>query len=250
MELRAPVSAPDPAQIRDPRVPSARNMGGSAVLKPTHHFPGDILRAYAIGSASEGTRLSVACHLAFCAGCGEETVTHGAVMDRLLEAAAADPAGVPGAGARDRLLASLPPQAPAARVVRASLPRNLPPLPAPLLRQLELMGKVAWRRLLPGIRAIDLGIETAWRARLLSFRPGIPIPVHDHGGPEHTVVFAGGLDDESGHLGRGDAATMMPGETHQQRSSPGEPCIALVVNEAAPMPLTLVGRVLKGLTRS
>jgi putative transcriptional regulator len=219
------------------------------VLKPTHHFPGDILRAYAIGSASEGARLSVACHLAFCASCGEETVAHGAVMDRLLEAAA-DPAVAPAAGARDRLLASLTAQAPAQPVVRAPLPRNLPPLPAPLLHQLERMGKVTWKRLLPGIRAIDLGIETAWRARLFSFRPGIPIPVHDHGGPEHTVVFAGGLDDESGHLGRGDAATMLPGEAHHQRSSPGEACIALIVNEAAPMPLTLMGRMLKGLTRS
>jgi putative transcriptional regulator len=219
------------------------------VLKPTHHFPGDVLRAYAIGAATEGTRLSVACHLAFCTACGEDTVAHGAVMERLL-AAAADPALAPGVGARDRLLASLPAQPPPAPVVRAKLPRNLPPLPAPLLRQLEGLGSVRWQRLIPGIRAIDLGIASAWRARLFSFRPGIPIPVHDHGGPEHTVVFAGGLDDESGHLGPGDAATMMPGEAHHQRSSPGEPCIALVVNEAAPMPLTLVGRVLKGLTRS
>ncbi|HEY7375371.1 MAG TPA: hypothetical protein VIF57_24650 [Polyangia bacterium] len=55
---------------------------------------------------------------------------------------------------------------------------------------------------------------------------------------------------ESGHLGRGDAATMMPGETHRQRSSAGEPCVALIVSEGAPRPLTLAGRVLKSLTRS
>ena len=43
---------------------------------------------------------------------------------------------------------------------------------------------------------------------------------------------------------------MMPGDTHRQRSSRGEACVALIVSEGAPRPLTLVGRVLKGLTRS
>jgi putative transcriptional regulator len=100
------------------------------------------------------------------------------------------------------------------------------------------------------LRAIDLHIGSAWRARLVRFRPGIPIPLHDHEGPEHTVVFSGGLDDDDGHLGRGDAATMLPGHTHRQRASLGEPCVALIVSEAPPRPLTLVGKVMKRLTNS
>jgi anti-sigma factor ChrR (cupin superfamily) len=118
------------------------------------------------------------------------------------------------------------------------------------LRHLARLQRVAWRRLLPGIRAIDLGLEGVWRGRLVCFMPRVPIPVHDHGGPEHTVVFSGGLDDSHRHLGRGDACTMMPGDVHRQRSSPGEPCVALIINEVAAKPLTLAGRVLKRVTDS
>lgn len=100
------------------------------------------------------------------------------------------------------------------------------------------------------MRAIDLEIPSVWRARLLRFRPGIAIPVHDHVGPEHTVVFSGGLVDGGGHLGRGDAATMLPGDTHRQRTEPGEICVALIISEAPARPLTASGKILKWLTRS
>jgi putative transcriptional regulator len=219
------------------------------VVTPSHHFPADLLRAYAIGSASEGARLAVACHLAFCPACGSDASAHAEMMDALLRAAA-DNDQAPRAQARAALLANLPPQPPAPPRRNPAPPQDLPAIPAPLLRHFEGMDRVVWRRLLPGIRAIELGIGGIWRARVFSFHPGIPIPMHDHGGPEHTVVFAGGLDDAGGHLGRGDAATMMPGQAHRQRSSPGEPCIALIVNESAPRPLTLMGRVLKRLTNS
>jgi putative transcriptional regulator len=224
-------------------------MKRQSVAMPSHHFPADVLRAYAIGSASDGARLAVACHLAFCPSCGGDTGDHARMMDTLLQAAA-DPAHPPGPGVRERLLASLPPQAPPPARPPLALPKDLPPLPAPLMRELTAVQNPAWRRLLPGIRTIDLGIEGAWRARLLSYSPKLTIPLHDHDGPEHTVVFSGGLDDQLGHLGRGDAATMMPGDTHRQRTSPGEPCVALVVSERAARPLTLFGQVLKRLTRS
>jgi len=64
------------------------------------------------------------------------------------------------------------------------------------------------------------------------------------------VVFQGGLKDENVELERGDAATMVGGETHRQRVQPGPPCIALIVNEGPPLPLTLVGQVLRRVTRS
>jgi len=85
--------------------------------------------------------------------------------------------------------------------------------------------------------------------RLLRLRPGLVIPSHDHGGSEHTVVFAGGLDDARVRLGRGDALTMEPGDHHRQIAAPGADCIALVVNEAPPRPLTLGGRILKRIAR-
>jgi putative transcriptional regulator len=86
-------------------------------------------------------------------------------------------------------------------------------------------------------------------ARLLRLRPGLVIPSHDHHGAEHTVVFSGGLDDSNGHLGRGDASTMLPGDRHEQEASAGEDCVALVVHEASPRPLTLRGRLLKTIAR-
>jgi anti-sigma factor ChrR (cupin superfamily) len=58
------------------------------------------------------------------------------------------------------------------------------------------------------------------------------------------VVFAGGLDDPHGRLAPGDALTMEPGDTHRQEAARGRDCVALIVNEAPPCPLTLRGRIL------
>jgi len=258
-----------PASYALTTTPNTNPGPGAADPVPQRHFPDDLLRTYAVGAASEGAGLAVACHLAFCPECRGGAAAHEEILDALLrigqgsdDDGGEDDGGAarPGIGAepahvRERLMSTLaltPPDAVRAAPTRppATLPRDMPPLPPALVHHLQSLGDAGWRRLVPGIRAIDLGIQSAWRARLVCFRPGVPIPLHDHGGPEHTVVFSGGLDDASGHLGRGDAATMMPGDRHRQRSAPGEPCVALIVNEAPARPLTLVGRVLKRLTDS
>jgi putative transcriptional regulator len=228
--------------------------GEVSVSAPLRHLSEDLLRAHAVGAASEGAGLVASCHISLCPVCEAGAAEQEAVLDTLLGAVAVNGAGPPPPALRARLLAdvsSLPPlpPPPAARSSHA-LPADLPPLPAPLTNHLAALDDVAWHTLFPGLRAIDLRIGSAWRARLVCFRPGIPIPLHDHEGPEHTVVFAGGLDDADGHLGRGDAATMLPGHAHSQRASLGEPCVALIVSEAPPRPLTLVGRVMKRITRS
>src|SRR5262249_36645128 len=169
------------------------------VTEPLRHFPDDLLRAHAVGAASEGANLAVACHLAFCHACVKGVAAHESVLDALV---AAGPNDGPAPGLRNKLLAELPPQLPAAPRTSKKLPKDLPELPAPLLRQLRALGTVGWRRLIPGLKAIDLGIDSAWRARLVRFRPGMPIPIHDHDGAEHVVVFSGGLDDETRHPGR------------------------------------------------
>ncbi len=242
---------------RDPiRRASSIILGEVSVSAPLHHLSEDLLRAHAVGAASEGAGLVASCHISLCPVCDETAASHAVVLDTLLGAAAVNDGG-PSPALRARLLAELsllpavPPQAPAppARAPRV-LPADLPPLPAPLTSRLAALDDVAWHTLFPGLRAIDLHIGSAWRARLVCFRPGIPIPLHDHEGPEHTVVFSGGLDDEDGHLGRGDATTMLPGHAHRQRASLGEPCVALIVSEAPPRPLTLVGRVMKRITNS
>jgi putative transcriptional regulator len=222
------------------------------VNEPLRHFSDDLLRSFAVGTATEGANLAVACHLALCPTCRDDAATHESTLDALLHS---QPADAPPPALRERLLAGLPASpaipapAPVARTPRP-LPADMPALPPALVSQLGRLDDPTWRTLIPGIRAIDLGITSAWRARLLWFRPGAVVPIHDHGGPEHTVVFAGGLDDHGGHLGRGDAATMMPGESHRQRISADEPCVALIINEAPARPKTPIGRLLKWLTRS
>lgn len=218
--------------------------------EPSRHFSDDLLRGFAVGTASEGARLAVACHMDFCAACRTETATHEGALDALL----AEPAPATPSDLRARLMAdvqSLPsPAPPPPQTIAATLPADLPQLPPALSKLLLSHGQPTWRTLVPGIRAIDLPIPFAWRARLVRFRPGMTIPLHDHGGPEHTVVFAGGLIDDGGSLHRGDATTMFPGESHRQRTADDEPCVALIVNEVAARPLTTSGRFLKWLTRS
>ncbi|HET6151085.1 MAG TPA: hypothetical protein VFH68_26350 [Polyangia bacterium] len=218
---------------------------------PLRHLSEDLLRAQAVGSASEGAGLVASCHISLCPVCAQNAAAHETVLDTLLGAAAVQGGGPPPA-LRARLLAnlpSLPPPAPPPRVPRA-LPGDLPPLPEVLTHRLATLADVSWHTLVPGLRAIDLEIGSVWRSRLVCFRPGIPIPLHDHDGPEHTVVFSGGLDDADGHLGAGDTTTMLPGHAHRQRASLGEPCVALIVSEAPPRPLTLMGKVMKRITRS
>jgi len=215
--------------------------------EPSSHFSDGLLRGFAVGTATEGARLAVACHMAFCAACREGTATHEATLDALPK-----PAAPPQLRARLMAdLAALPAPAPVpAPPPAVPLPADLAQLPPALSNLLRSRGAVAWKTLVPGIRAIDLPIASAWRARLVRFRPGLTIPTHDHGGPEHTVVFSGGLLDAGGHLGRGDATTMFPGESHTQRTDDSEPCVALIINESAPKPLTTRGRFLQWLTRS
>lgn len=220
------------------------------MTEPRHHFPDDVLRAHAVGTAPEATRLAVSCHLAFCATCRRDATEHESFLLAF--------GGKDGGSARrltsavrERLLSDLPAQ-PTARPERPplALPKGMPDLPKPLLHHLATLPKLAWQRLIPGIRTIDLGFTGVWRARLIAFQPGIPIPRHDHGGMEHTVIFQGGLNDENIRLERGDAATMMGGEAHRPRVLPGPPCVALIVNEGPPLPLTLIGHVLRRVTRS
>jgi putative transcriptional regulator len=234
------------------------------VNEPRHHFPDDVLRGFAVGSSPEATRLAVACHLAFCQTCRNGAQEHEEVLGKLGRLAAAEsgpadapktPGGPPAAApasARERLLQDLAPQAlPPPSLSAVELPSELPDLlPPVLIEHLRGLSHPRWKRLIPGIRAIDLGFEGVWRARLVAFRPGVPIPEHDHGGAEHTVVFQGGLNDARVHLERGDAATMAPGETHDQHAAAGLPCVALIVNEREPRPLTAAGKILKALTRS
>src|SRR5262245_7258046 len=218
----------------------------------THHVPEEMLLEYVAGTSTDAAALAAACHVALCNVCAARVAELEAVGGGFLEAGGAAPLAP---GALEAVLARIdaPPQS---RREASAVPA--PPaflagydLPRPLLRRLaEAPAASDWRFVVPGVRAVDLtpgapGVTM----RIIAFKPGITIPFHDHGGAEHIVVFTGALEEEGKRFERGDISIRDEGERHEQRVAPGEPCIALVVNEGKLRPLTLRGRLLLALSR-
>jgi putative transcriptional regulator len=226
-------------------------------MTPQHHVPEDALCEYTAGAASEPAALAIACHIALCAACAARARALEAVAGNLLdEQAGAELA----AGALESMLARLdappePKQVAAAQVPAAPAFLASAELPRPLLRALGASKPAAdWRMVIPGVRAVDVAIDASAGApdatvRVIAFKGGVTIPLHDHGGPEHIVVFTGALEEKGRRFARGDISIRNSGERHEQRAAAGEPCIALVVNEGKLQPLTLRGRLLLALSR-
>jgi putative transcriptional regulator len=218
---------------------------------PNHHVPEEGLLEYVAGAATDPASLAIACHVSLCAACAAQAVALEAIGGSILETSPGEPLD---AGALQATLARLdaaPEPAPVARgMVEAPGFLSAFGLPSPLLRSLP--AQVAdWRFVVPGVRAVDLPVASGGAtARLISFG-GVTIPLHDHGGTEYVVVFSGALEEkaEGKRFGRGDISIRETGERHEQRATPGEPCIALVVNEGKLRPLTLRGRLLLALAR-
>ena len=198
------------------------------------HLPEQGLVEHATGIGSQAAGLAVDCHLVFCDRCRDELAASREGLSRMLD-------GLPGAAldptARQRLLRDLgEPRPPALPPV----PSELEWLPDPL--RPYLTGTPRWRMLLPGARAIDLAVGAGEAtARVIRFRPGFVIPLHDHAGPEYTVIFAGHLEDTGALAARGDVVYREPGMKHIQTITGDEECVALVVNERPLVPLTIMG---------
>jgi putative transcriptional regulator len=216
-------------------LPSRR---GVVTNDPKYHLPDQGLVEHATGIGSEAAGLAVDCHLVFCGRCRGELAASReglALMVEGLPGVSTDPAG------RQRLLEKLgDPRPPAAPVV----PADLTWLPGPL--HAHLARSARWRMLVPGARAIDLPVaDHEATARVIRFRPGFVIPLHDHAGPEYTVIFSGRLKDGGEIAGPGDVVYREPGIKHIQTITDEADCVALVVNERPLVPLTLRGRLLR-----
>ena len=217
-----------------------------------HHVPDEMLLEYAAGTASDATALATACHVAMCDACSTRVVVLEEIGGRVLDAGGSEP--LP-SGALEAVLARIegPPQARDEAAAVPAAPAFLAEfdLPRPLLRRLaEAAVGNDWRFVVPGVRAVDLPVAAPGvTVRLVAFKPGVTIPIHDHGGPERVVVFSGALEEEGKRFERGDISIRDAGERHEQHVAPGEPCIALVVNEGPLRPLTLRGRLLLALSR-
>lgn len=201
-----------------------------------HHLPGDWLAAWSAGTLDEARELLVATHLTLCPACRAE-VAH---ADRLAGRQLSDAAEVAlEPGGLDRLLARL--DEPPPEVVRPDSP-----WPAPVASFVE--GET-WRWLAPFTWGIDLPHTTDGELplRLVWMRPGARLR-HANTGVERAVVLQGGWSDEHGHFVRGDVAISDHLGLHDQRIDPGEPCVALVLNDRrAELPGLL--RPLGGFTR-
>lgn len=219
-------------------------------MTPTHHVPEHGLVEYVTGACTEGAALAFACHISLCPACAAEVAALEGVAGSVLEAGAGLALA---AGALEAALSRLDatPQeaggedAPAAPAFLSGCA-----LPAPLLRLLP--SNERWRTVVPGMRVVNLPFVVPDGAiRLVRFKGGVTIPFHDHGGPEYIVVFTGALEEKGDgrRFGRGDVSLRQTGERHEQRAAPGEPCVALVVNEGALRPLTLRGRLLLAIAR-
>lgn len=216
--------------------------------EPIHHVPEEDLVEYVAGTCSVSAALAVACHLSLCAACAGRRGALEAVGGASLEAAAPQPTA---RGALERLLALTEGAAPdpgvtpderAAEALLASLG-----VPRAVLPYLDARAAASgWRRLVPGMTRIDLRVGPPGTvARLVTLQPGLEIPLHDHGGPEYTVIFTGALEDDQGRFARGDISLREAGERHVQHVDARQPCVALVVNEGPLLPLTWKGRALK-----
>jgi putative transcriptional regulator len=218
----------------------------------THHVPEEMLLEYVAGASTDGAALAIACHVALCDACAARVAELEALAGGFL-AAGGDAPLAP--GALEAVLARIdaPPQPRAEAQVVPTAPAFLAEydLPRPLLRRLaEGSAGSDWRFVVPGVRAVDLPAGAPGvTVRLIAFKPGVTIPIHDHGGPEQVVVFTGALVEEGKRFERGDISIRDAGEQHEQRVAPGTPCIALVVNEGKLQPLTLRGRLLLALSR-
>ncbi|HXI55842.1 MAG TPA: cupin domain-containing protein [Polyangia bacterium] len=211
---------------------------------PQHHFSDEVLLDYSAGNATEALGLPVGCHLDLCTDCRQRVADLEIVAGASLLTFGFSPAHD---GVRARLLGGLtpksepPPQSPALDPTLEALG-----LPATLNRYLTAASKPHWRLLVPGIREIRVGLrEPGAVARLVQLRPGVVIPLHDHEGPEYTVVFRGGLNEGDAHFQRGDVCVRDRGIDHEQQVEKGEDCIALVVNHGGLVPRTLKGRLFK-----
>lgn len=192
---------------------------------PQHHPRLASLAAYAAGHLDAAASLLVACHLTLCPRC-RETV---AGLEALGGALVAAESGQLGPLDVEAILAD--------DGVAVPIPRPHDPdgvLPAPLVAQVGRFSDLPWRWLSPGVQQVRI-LERPGRLplRLLRLRPGIRIPRHDHDADERALLLAGGWADERDHFVRGDLSLVEASRRdHRVRVDEGEPCVALVMNDA------------------
>lgn len=185
---------------------------------PELHPAEETLLEHASGRLVRHLRPLVEAHLDLCPACRAAVADLASPGGAMLRGVAGPE---PSPGCWSRLLARLDEPAPA-----ASLPPGVPLPPSALA---ELPGGVqrSWGGLFTrGARFFVLDRDPVRDSLLgLAHMPGgRRFPRHTHLGFEHSVVLAGGYEDESGTFDVGDFGVYPPGSDHGPDTLEGEPC--------------------------
>lgn len=200
---------------------------------PSHHPHEGLLLDYATGALDWQRSVVLACHLALCPQCARAVADLEAMGGALMEQAASVPVSD---DLWARTLAGIEGDEPGQPLAPAGAAHGLFP-PALQAIIVEAEADRSWRRIVPGLRRIDLGEEDGVRLRLMRISAGCAMPHHSHGGDELTLVLEGGFHDETGAYGRGDLAVAGPEHSHRPIADADGDCVCLVV-EAAPARLS------------
>jgi putative transcriptional regulator len=205
----------------------------------THHPETEVLFDYASGSMSEPMALSIACHASVCSTCRQQIQELEAVGGELLDAAASvelDETSLNTVlGRLDETPTDFSP-APGPNFDEETLHI----VPGPLRHYLnDNLSRLNWRNIGKKVSQFNLHIDTgSFKASIMRFKAGAPMPRHTHKGQEVTLVLTGGYSDEGNHFERGDFDLRDPSHIHQPHVDAGEDCYALVVMDA---PVVLAG---------
>ena len=199
------------------------------------HIPDELLVAYSAGHCDEATALVVATHLTLCPACralnGRLDAVGGNFLERMDAESVSD-------AALESVLSKL--DAPAPKDAPPKPNAALAKVPRPIVAYLEGIGpagELPWRRIMPGAEELKLSLKkNGMPVRMTRTRGGFILPKHTHAGSEMTLVLAGGFEDRGEHYEPGDVAICDQSVTHTIHFDPGDPCVALVVNDARLIP--------------
>ena len=206
----------------------------------THHFPDDMLAAYAAGTLPHAFSLVVATHVSMCAECRAALEAHQAVGGAVLE----DTGSVAlSSGLKDSVLAQLDePFTPEPTFERRGI------YPGPVIEAMK--GRAPrWKRLGMGVRQDIIASGPSGSVRLLYIPPGQAVPDHSHNGLELTLVLQGSFSDETGRFGVGDVEIADDSLEHTPVADEGDACICLAATDAPLRFRSLAPRLLQPLFR-
>ena len=218
----------------------------------TAHHPGeDLLWDYFRGALAPGLRLSVATHLDLCPQCRADMQLFSAVGSAMLneiEGVAMSESALDLALARIERPDNARPD-PVVKSVKQPAFLNGFELPESL-KQVRVKNRY-W--VAPGVWLAPVNLPEAAKGAktyLMYVKAGMAMPHHTHRGREITVMLQGTYVDHKGRYERGDFAICDDSDDRHNPVMEGDvDCLCLVAQEAAIVPQTWLGWLLKPIAR-